>query len=82
MDLRQPVEKGVLTPWPPLRGGSARRRWGRELSGHPKYFGQWRGSLPPALRATSLAEGGKSLRIPQKEQHIHKGKLQRRTYPQ
>ena len=26
--LLQTVEKGVLTPWPPLRGGSARRRWG------------------------------------------------------
>ena len=33
------VEKGVFTPWPPLRGGSARRRWGRELCGCPKYFG-------------------------------------------
>ena len=58
MDLRQPVEKGVLTPWPPLRGGSARRRWGRELYGCPKYFGLWQGSLPPPLRGTSLAEGG------------------------
>ena len=35
----QTVEKGVFTPWPPLRGGSARRRWGRELCGCPKYFG-------------------------------------------
>ena len=34
----QTVEKGVLTPWPPLRGGSARRRWGRELYGCPGYF--------------------------------------------
>ena len=40
----------------PLRGGSARRRWGREPSGNPKHFGLWQGSLPPALRATSLAE--------------------------
>ena len=54
----QTVEKGVLTPWPPLRGGSARRRWGRELYGCPKYFGLWQGSLPPPLRGTSLAEGG------------------------
>ena len=52
------VEKGALTPWPPLRGGSARRRWGRELYGCPKYFGLWQGSLPPPLRGTSLAEGG------------------------
>ena len=35
----QTVEKGVFTPWPSLRGGSARRRWGRELCGCPKYFG-------------------------------------------
>ena len=34
-------------------------RWGRELRGNPKYFGLPQGSLPPALRATSLAEGGK-----------------------
>ena len=54
----QRVEKGVLPPWPPLRGGSARRRWGRELYDHPKYFGLWQGSLPPPLRGTSLAEGG------------------------
>ena len=25
--------------WPPLRGGSARRRWGREPRGSPEYFG-------------------------------------------
>ena len=50
---RQTVEKGVLTPWPPLRGGSARRRWGRELYGCPKYFGLWQGSLPPPLRGTA-----------------------------
>ena len=49
----QTVEKGVLTPWPPLRGGSARRRWGRELYGCPKYFGLWQGSLPPPLRSTA-----------------------------
>ena len=35
----QTAEKDALTPWPPLRGGSARRRWGRELYGCPKYFG-------------------------------------------
>ena len=58
----QTVEKGVLIPWPPLRGGSARRRWGRELYGCPKYFGLWQGSLPPPLRGTSLAEGGFSTR--------------------
>ena len=39
--------------WPPLRGGSARRRWGRELYGCPKYFGLWQGSLPPPLRGTA-----------------------------
>ena len=49
----QTVEKGVLIPWPPLRGGSARRRWGRELYGCPKYFGLWQGSLPPPLRGTA-----------------------------
>ena len=38
---------------PPLRGGSARRRWGRELYGCPKYFGLWQGSLPPPLRGTA-----------------------------
>ena len=43
----------MLTPWPPLRGGSARRRWGRELYGCPKYFGLWQGSLPPPLRGTA-----------------------------
>ena len=31
-------------PWPPLGGGSARRRWGRGAFGHPKYFGPWQGS--------------------------------------
>ena len=45
--------KGAFTPWPPLRGGSARRRWGRELYGCPKYFGLWQGSLPPPLRGTA-----------------------------
>ena len=70
----QRVEKGVLPPWPPLRGGSARRRWGRELYDYPKYFGLWQGSLPPPLRGTSLAEGGFStvcnfLRFAQKIPH-------------
>ena len=46
--------------WPPLRGGSARRRWGREPCGSPEYFGSWQGSLPPPLRGTSLAEGGQT----------------------
>ena len=58
----QTVEKGAFTPWPPLRGGSARRRWGRELYGCPKYFGLWQGSLPPPLRGTSLAEGGQTVK--------------------
>ena len=49
---RQTVKKDAFTPWPPLRGGSARRRWGRELYGCPKYFGLWQGSLPPPLRGT------------------------------
>ena len=48
-------------PWPPLRGGSARRRWGRELCDNPTYFGLWKGSLPRPCGATSLAEGGKGL---------------------
>ena len=38
---------------PPLRGGSARRRWGRELYGCPKYFGLWQSSLPPPRRGTA-----------------------------
>ena len=58
----QTAKKGASLPWPPLRGGSARRRWGRELYGCPKYFGLWQGSLPPPLRGTSLAEGGFSTR--------------------
>ena len=49
----QTVEKGAPSPWPPLGGGSARRRWGRELYGCPKYFEQWQCSLPPPLRDTS-----------------------------
>ena len=61
---RPDCRKRCLTPWPPLRGGSARRRWGRELYGCPKYFGLWQGSLPPPLRGTSLAEGGFSARCP------------------
>ena len=52
------LSKKVRSPLgPPLRGGSARRRWGRELYGCPKYFGLWQVSLPPPLRGTSLAEG-------------------------
>ena len=43
MHSSQTVEKGAFPPWPPLRGGSARRRWGRELYGCPKYFGLWQG---------------------------------------
>ena len=43
---------------PLCEGGSARRRWGRELCGYPKFYGLWQGSLPPALRATSPASGG------------------------
>ena len=58
----QTVGKGAFTPWPPLRGGSRRSGWGRELYGNPKYFGLWQGSLPPPLRGTSLAEGGFSTR--------------------
>ena len=54
-------KKERLFPWPPLGGGSARRRWGREPCGHPKYFGSWQGSLPPPLRGTSLPEGGKQV---------------------
>ena len=45
--------QGTALSWPPLRGGSARRRWGRELYGCPKYFGLWQGSLPPPLRGTA-----------------------------
>ena len=50
MHSSQTVEKGAFPPWPPLRGGSARRRWGREPCDNPTYFGLWKGSLPPALR--------------------------------
>ena len=42
----------------PLRGGSARRRWGRELA-ETRSFERRQGSLPPPLRSTSIAEGGK-----------------------
>ena len=52
----------TVSPWPPLRGGSARRRWGRELYGCPKYFGLWQCSLPPPLRGTALAEGGQRVK--------------------
>ena len=31
--------KNARPPWPPLRGGSARRRWGREPCGGQEYFG-------------------------------------------
>ena len=33
--------KNARPPWPPLRGGSARRRWGREPCGGQEYFGSW-----------------------------------------
>ena len=36
--LPQIVEK-TRPSWPPLRGGSARRRWGREPCGGQEYFG-------------------------------------------
>ena len=60
LTLRADMESApTVSPWPPLRGGSARRRWGRELYGCPKYFGLWQSSLPPPLRGTALAEGAK-----------------------
>ena len=31
--------KNARLSWPPLRGGSARRRWGREPCGGQEYFG-------------------------------------------
>ena len=70
----QTVEKGAFTPWPPLRGGSRRSGWGRELYGNPKYFGLWQGSLPPPLRGTSLAEGGFSTRcaFPPEEEGLNR----------
>ena len=49
-------DRGVRARRAPPAGGG-----GRELCRCPKYFGPWQGSLPPALRATSLAEGGKTL---------------------
>ncbi len=69
----QTVEKGAFTPWPPLRRGSARRRWGRELYGarnisgygkvlslHP--FGAplplWRKRHLPRIGGVCLAEEG------------------------
>ena len=51
----------VVIPWLPLRGGSARRRWGREpdavrnISDSRKVL-----SLRPC-GATSLTEGGKKV---------------------
>ena len=63
-DLRQRPAGGQhlpfavgLTSWPPLRGGSRRSGWGREPYASSKYFGLWQNSLPPALRAASLAGG-------------------------
>ena len=59
VDISKPLQwrrlsKKVRSPLgPPLRGDSARRRWGRELYGCPKYFGLWQGSLPPPLRGTA-----------------------------
>ena len=58
----RPMAAPTVSPWPPLRGGSARRRWGRELYGCPKYFGLWQSSLPPPLRGTALAEGGQRVK--------------------
>ena len=54
LTLRADMESApTVSPWPPLRGGSARRRWGRELYGCPKYFGLWQSSLPPPFRGTA-----------------------------
>ena len=47
------LSKKVCSPLGPSARGSARRRWGRELYGCPKYFGLWQGSLPPPLRGTA-----------------------------
>ena len=47
----QAVHAGeVKLSWPPLGGGSARRRWGREPCHCPICLGLPRSSLPPALR--------------------------------
>ena len=59
VDISKPLQwrrlsKKVRSPLGLLcEGGSARRRWGRELYGCPKYFGLWQSSLPPPLRGTA-----------------------------
>ena len=58
----RPMAAPTVSPWPPLRGGSARRRLGRELYGCPKYFGLWQSSLPPPLRGTALADEGQRVK--------------------
>ena len=58
---KAPLAKGERNSWPPLRGGSARRRWGREPCGYPKHFGPWQGSLPPALRGHLPRRGRQEL---------------------
>ena len=37
--LARATGKNAPPSWPPLRGGSARRRWGREPCGGQEYFG-------------------------------------------
>ena len=61
------------TPWPPLGGGSARRRWGRELHAGTKVSGKgealslrpfgpplplWRKRHLPRIGGVCLPEGG------------------------
>ena len=44
--------RGTALSWPPLRGGSARRRWGREPCGGQEYFGS---RLAKTLVGASIA---------------------------
>ena len=52
--MAQTVEKGAFTPWPPLRGGSARRRWGRELYGCPMKTDHPKATAPDTSRVRGV----------------------------
>jgi hypothetical protein len=49
------LAEGGKAPWPPLRGGSARRRWGREPPGRMPFSPRIRpvSSPPPASAGSS-----------------------------
>mgnify|MGYP004516890543 CR=1 FL=1 len=50
---------------PLWEGTPAAAGGGRELRGYPKYFGQWQGSLPPALRGHLPRRGRQEVTSPQ-----------------